>query len=55
MSSVTGNDVTIEDEEGVVDRKTKDHILNLRVQVDEDERALYVERASDPDANLTVA
>ncbi len=55
MSSVTSNDVTIEDEEGVVDRKTKEHILNLRVQVDEDERALYVERASDPNTNLSVA
>jgi len=55
MSSIGMNDVTVEDEEGVVDRKTKEHILSLRMQVDEDERSLYVEKASDPDYNLTVA
>ena len=54
MSTGTG-EVHVEDEEGVVDRKTKEHILNLRTQVDEDERTLYVERASDPQYNLTVA
>lgn len=54
MSSIGLNDVTIEDEEGVVDRKTKEHILSLRVQVDEDERSLYVEKASDPNYSLSV-
>lgn len=54
MSTIGQNDVTIEDEEGVVDRKTKEHILGLRVQVDEDERSLYVEKASDPNYDLSV-
>ena len=47
MSSIgnepEGGEVRVEDEEGIVDRKTKEHILALRKQIDEDERRLYVE------------
>jgi len=34
--------IEINDDEGVVDKKTKEHILNLRVEVDNDERELFV-------------
>jgi hypothetical protein len=58
MSSENGYssaDVGIEvsDEEGLVDKKTKEHILNLRVQIDEDERELFVNKATDPDQALS--
>lgn len=55
MSTGGMNEVTIEDEEGIVDRKVKEHVLNLRQQVDEDERLIYVERRSDPHNPLSVA
>lgn len=48
------SEVTVEDEEGVVDRKTKEQIMDLRGQVDNDERTLYVERMSDPEFNFSV-
>jgi len=35
----------IQDEEGVVDTKVKEHLLSLRRQLDQDERTLFVERA----------
>lgn len=56
MSTDTGlsNDVTIEDEEGVVDREVKKHVLSLRRQLDEDERTIYVEMVSNPAYDLTV-
>lgn len=50
----TIGDIRVEDDEGVVDRKTKEHILNLRAQVDDDERMLYVEHMTNPEMNLTV-
>lgn len=34
--------IEINDEEGLVDKKTKQHILNLRVEIDNDERELFV-------------
>lgn len=37
----------VDDEEGIVDRKVKEHITNLRRQIDEDERRLYVELPSE--------
>lgn len=56
MSTDAGlsNDVTIEDEDGVVDREVKKHVLSLRRQVDDDERSIYVEMVSDPAYDLTV-
>lgn len=48
----SGDDVHIEDEEGLVDRKTKNHILDLRKQIDVDERELFVEKATNPDIQL---
>jgi len=45
----------ISDEEGLVDRKTKEHILNLRVQIDEDERELFVNQATDPERRMGMA
>lgn len=47
-----GEDVHIEDDEGLVDRKTKNHILELRKQIDADERELFVEKASNPEHKL---
>lgn len=47
------SDVQIDDEEGLVDRQTKQQVLTLREQVDEDERLLYVERMSDPENPIT--
>jgi hypothetical protein len=38
-----GGEIHVADEEGIVDRKTKEHILSLRKQIDDDERQLYVE------------
>lgn len=54
MSSTNGTSQQVQDDEGTVDRKTKEQILALRKQVDDDERALYVERMSDPQYNLTI-
>lgn len=34
--------IGVNDEEGLVDKRTKQHILNLRVSVDNDERELFV-------------
>lgn len=55
MSSTNGTAQQVNDDEGVVDRKTKEQILALRKQVDDDERALYVERMSDPQFSLSAA
>jgi hypothetical protein len=52
MSKQNGQGVHIEDEEGLVDRKTKNHILDLRKQIDNDERELFVEKATDPNVRL---
>lgn len=47
--SEAGPTVTINDDDGVVDKATKEHILSLRKQIDDDERQLYVEaRAGHP-------
>lgn len=44
MSADTpASDLQVKDEEGVVDKKVKEHITNLREQIDDDERRLYVE------------
>lgn len=51
MSEAGG--VRVEDEEGGVDKQTKQQVLNLRKQVDEDERKLYVDMAADPQTQLT--
>lgn len=54
MSSANGTaEETVKNDEGLVDRKTKEQILSLRQQVDEDERALYINRMSDPEYNVT--
>ncbi|MFB6198900.1 MAG: hypothetical protein ABEI52_11650 [Halobacteriaceae archaeon] len=37
-------ELKVEDEEGLVDTETKKQILNLRAQIDDDERELYVEK-----------
>lgn len=34
--------IQINDDEGLVDKRTKEHILNLRQQIDNDERELFV-------------
>lgn len=53
MASNSKNpDIQIQDEEGIVDRKTKEHILNLRKQIDEDERELFVTKQTDSNVNL---
>lgn len=54
MSTEHANDAHIKDEEGNVDRQTKQQLMQLRKQVDEDERRLYVEMRSDPEYALTV-
>lgn len=54
-ADAVSDEVTIDDEDGVVDKKTKEQILTLRKQVDDDERMLYVERMSDPQNSLSVA
>jgi len=46
---------TVDDDEGYVDRQVKDHILNLRRQIDDDERRLYAERRADPTDSISVA
>jgi hypothetical protein len=46
---------TVDDDEGYVDRQVKDHILNLRRQIDDDERRLYAERRADPNDSISVA
>lgn len=48
-------EVTVEDEEGVVDRKTKEHIMDLRKQVDNDERQIYIEGRAGHEAGLSMA
>lgn len=45
--------VRVEDEEGTVDKQTKQAVLDLRKQVDEDERKLYVDLPSDPERSVT--
>lgn len=47
-------DIRVDDEEGTVDTKVKNQIMNLRAMVDKDERNLYVDRLSDPRYNLNV-
>lgn len=42
----------INDEEGLVDRKTKGHILDLRRQIDEDERRLFIELEANPQSGI---
>lgn len=54
MSTKKDGKQRVKDDEGIVDRKTKEQILSLRKQVDEDERSLYVELMSDPEASLSV-
>jgi hypothetical protein len=54
MSSTNGTQQRVKDDEGDVDRQTKQQILTLRKQVDDDERALYIEHMSDPESNLSV-
>jgi len=49
----SGAGVELQDDEGIVDRKTKEHILNLRVMVDDDERELFVHKATDPEVGLS--
>ena len=49
-----GHEDTVDDDEGYVDRKVKDHILSLRRQVDDDERHLYAERRASPDHTISV-
>lgn len=46
-------EIEITDEEGLVDKKTKQHILNLRSQIDADERELFVNKATDPEIALS--
>lgn len=53
-TEIDDGDIRVEDDEEIVDRKTKNQILNLREHVDESERALYVERMSDPDYQLSI-
>lgn len=53
MSS-NATDARVKDEEGDVDRQTKQHLINLRKKVDEHELALYVEGRSDPKKNLSI-
>lgn len=55
MSSENGtqSDIHISDEDGVVDRKTKEHILGLRRQIDMDERELFIQDLKDPNINLS--
>lgn len=55
MSLDTSDEITVEDEEGVVDRKVKEQVLDLRSQIDEDERAIYVEMLSDPARSFTIS
>lgn len=43
LAGPEGGEVRVDDDEGIVDRKTKEHVLSLRKQIDEDERLLYVE------------
>lgn len=38
----SANGIAVNDEDGLVDKRTKQHILNLRVSVDNDERELFV-------------
>jgi len=40
--------ITISDDEGLVDKELKRHILSLRTQIDEDERNLFVDKVADP-------
>jgi hypothetical protein len=55
MSSANGaGEETVKNDEGLVDRKTKEQILGLRQQVDEDERTLYINRMSDPEYTVTI-
>lgn len=39
--------IKVDDEEGIVDKKVKNHITDLRRQIDADERRLYVELPSE--------
>lgn len=52
--STNGTQQRVKDDEGDVDRQTKQQILSLRKQVDDDERALYIEHMSNPESNLTI-
>ena len=52
--STGASDTHVEDEGDVVDRQIKSHVLGLRKQIDEDERNIYVEMASDPTYDLSV-
>jgi hypothetical protein len=49
----SGAGIELQDDEGLVDRKTKEHILDLRKQIDNDERELFVAKATDPNINLS--
>lgn len=41
-----------EDDDNLVDRETRKHILNLRKQIDEDERNLFIESRTDPNVEI---
>jgi len=45
--------IQVPDDEGSVDEKVKTEILNLRKQVNEDERQLYINLMTDPETNLS--
>lgn len=42
-----------DDDDNLIDRETRKHILNLRKQIDEDERRLFIESQTDPNIGLT--
>lgn len=47
--------IQISDDEGLVDKRTKQHILSLRREVDNDERELFVNKFTDPEADISYA
>lgn len=55
MSSEVAGQVRVTDEEHGVDQQLKSQVLDLRRIVDEDERALYVDRVRDPEQQYSRA
>jgi len=52
---IEGSDIgwEVSNDEGIVDRKTKQDIQNLRTQINVDERELFVNKTSDPESPVT--